>query len=834
MAERKIFNKRNDPEFKYVVRINPQLEKWRSLAAEWFKDQKRGRSVRRVAIDKFFLLYLHKLKLTMNPYSLLHRSYAAPSFWDVINPRNSCTNNYNNYASDFLDWILQTKLSVEDDYGRSVVPAEYRNPISRRYDRKLNHGETFRSPLPYRYIRELRGMLCQGPRFGDWKWAHNAVDNRTGRSDWFTVDRSLIDEGDQDCVWRKRKACGRELLEIWSPVRAVALYVKLMLPLRTHQVRMLDSGEADTWRHSNGRWDFNDGRLATGSEKRPYMRGVFHRSIDGGKTMTGFFINTNKTADINKDEKEKGYVIPWQLDELLYVLEKLRDWQGKYNPLKQPVKWTELAPKHNQHLPHRDDLEARGTACFLFRHAAAWNPKERALPLPDSLLNIMWHSLLGSLEKNCEKRGETLEDGSKIAFVCDVNRTSRKTYYPLHSLRVSLITAFALEGGVPFPILSKLIAGHSRLLMTLYYTKAGKAHVTEVMNGAEAALLETDKESYRRFLQNATYEQMETRFAVNNPAALFALSQQTAIPSAVFDDKGICPMGCGACDIGGDVIKDWKNGSNKTINAPVAGYPAEKNCVRCRFFLTGPAFLPGLVAHFNAVSYELTECAKRYVTFMDQVDDIEESRLRCEVNGHPFTRREELEKASKFCEQEAQKADKLVHDLRAMLKLIDRCVEILKSSTDEGVKLIPAGRVADIRYALKEVESEMHQLEVICENAVLYAETDASKATLRRSQILDSMLKINGRNPLLFTLTPEQQLHVGNHLMQLIKYRVGGLSAAVEVAEGKLLLTDLGLLDPACDLIERESGVRVIPMNAINSLSSAPQIELRGELHDAG
>ena len=55
MAERKIFNKRNDPEFKYVIRINPQLEKWRSLAAEWFKDQKRGRSVRRVAIDKFFL-----------------------------------------------------------------------------------------------------------------------------------------------------------------------------------------------------------------------------------------------------------------------------------------------------------------------------------------------------------------------------------------------------------------------------------------------------------------------------------------------------------------------------------------------------------------------------------------------------------------------------------------------------------------------------------------------------------------------------------------------------------------------------------------------------------
>ena len=38
------------------------------------------------------------------------------------------------------------------------------------------------------------------------------------------------------------------------------------------------------------------------------------------------------------------------------------------------------------------------------------------------------------------------------------------TLFPLHSLRVSLITALALEGLVPFPLLQKLV-GHSRLLM---------------------------------------------------------------------------------------------------------------------------------------------------------------------------------------------------------------------------------------------------------------------------------------------------------------------------------------------------------------------------------
>lgn len=59
--------------------------------------------------------------------------------------------------------------------------------------------------------------------------------------------------------------------------------------------------------------------------------------------------------------------------------------------------------------------------------------------------------------------------------------SDKTTYYPLHSLRVSLITAFALEGGVPMPVLSKCIAGHARLVMTLYYTKMGISYVTDTM-----------------------------------------------------------------------------------------------------------------------------------------------------------------------------------------------------------------------------------------------------------------------------------------------------------------------------------------------------------------
>ncbi len=357
----KRMKKNNDLEFNYVLQVNPELEMWRLLAAEWFKDRKTSRGVRMSSIDKFLLPYLNSLNLEMNPYTFLRRDYPAHSFWEHLGFNSNRAVHYNNYIHEFLAWILEEKISVEDDYGNKVVPAEYWNPVPKRSKSSIDSAETYRAPLPYRYIRDLRRMLCQGPNFRDWVWAQQAVDWVTsGGGDWFKVDTAAIDEKDPDCVWRKRTvpiyrrtAKGRiiegerELYEIWSPVRAMTLYIKLELPLRTSQVRMLDSGEADTWRYYKGAWGLNTSPLATGSEKRPYMKGVFHRSVDVKtlKIMTGFYINTNKTADINKSEKDKGYTIPWQNETVLYWLEKLRNWQEKYNPLLEPIPWTALGTK---------------------------------------------------------------------------------------------------------------------------------------------------------------------------------------------------------------------------------------------------------------------------------------------------------------------------------------------------------------------------------------------------------------------------------------------------------------------------------------------------------
>ena len=538
--------------------------------------------------------------------------------------------------------------------------------------------------------------------------------------------------------------------------------------------------------------------------------------------MTGLYINTNKTADILRSEQEKGYVIPWEHEKVLYWLEKLRNWQTRYNPIKTPTSWTELDHKHIGEIKSDQVLTDKGQNCFLFRDAAACkNLEDRKKPLFINNPERMWFRLLSELGKRCAARSETLDDGTPLEFVKTGSYTT--THYPLHTLRVSLITAYALEGGVPMPVLSKLIAGHARLIMTIYYVKAGVAHVSEIMENAEKRILEADQQSFRRFLSNATYDQIEASAAFNKADALTAITQKKSSAGMVVEDRGICPVGGSGCESGGESLNDAVADPRQKLYSPAPGYPHEKNCVRCRFFITGPAFLPGLQAHFNSVSYQLSECSSRYTALELSVRELEDFRQECDVKGSPFAKAAEQNKLYRLYEQEAQKADKLANDLNATLKLIDRCTKLLEKPARDGstsLKLVPTGQISDIKWALMESESDLHQLEVVCENAEVFLETDASKAVLRRSQILDAMLMMNKKPPVFLKLTENQQLRVGNELMALIKARTGSLKGAVELVEGGAKLQDLGLLNDAMSLLQ-SNDIQSLPASDLLEVDSS-------------
>lgn len=801
----------------WLLEYDSDLQQWSEYATEWIKTIVRDKSRALRALSNFFKKYVVPYNITRSVQEFISKGYDTKNFYNIIYAESgsqSCALNEARKTFAFIDWVIDEKFSVEDDLGNKLTPAEFKNPLTKYLPDSIKssqRNESDKNVLPYRYIKDLRNILCppNATCFKDLEFAQSAGDSNRAGGDWFIIDKSVIDKNDPDCVYRfreaskyeeKNKGLSGEVYEMWFPGTTVALLIKLLLPLRTYQVRMLDSGEMDTYKYVQsmrnvaGEWIKNDSNLSQGTERNSFERGVLRKFKD--KTtqleMTGFFINTNKTADINKEESDKGYDIPWQYEETQYWLAKLRDWQMKYNPISQPTKWTEITAKHLGFKKDLSILKQMGKTTFLFRNPTVIG--EEHLPIRELGLQPIWYKTLKKLEEQLKENASSEEERTLKFVQPDSYVTS---YYPLHSLRVSLITAYALEGGVPMPILSKAIAGHARLIMTLYYTKAGISYVTDTMNQAEKSILENDKKAFNRFIRDAKYEQLEASVATNDPIAYQAvIKAQKSGASIVISDKGICPKGCFECNSGGTYIND---DTDKITYGVVPGFP-EQNCVRCRWFVTGPAFLPGLVHHFNTIGYNMGETGKRVIKYQHYIEHLENEKYDCELNGTIFTKQHELLKYEQLYTQELQKNDKLANDYNATLRLIDKCKKIVEETySDNGLQLVTVGSISDIGISINNTEHELEQLQIICNGAELFPETDASKVVLQRSQIIDLTLKNNNKVPVMFSLTEEEQLIAGNQFMRLLISRAGTLKNAIPYAIGRKKLEEIGFKNEFID-----------------------------------
>jgi hypothetical protein len=517
------------------------------------------------------------------------------------------------------------------------------------------------------------------------------------------------------------------------------------------------------------------------------MRGVFHRAQ--GATDAGLFINTNKTADINKAENDKGYVIPWAHPTVLYWLVKLRDWQAKYNPVSAPVAWTELTSQHfGRTPPHPGVLAQRGTACFLFRDPCANSPD---LPVLSSAVELLWCRLLQRLQAVCAAGGETYDNGEPMVFVEPSKNSGPGTpAFPLHALRVSLISYLILDMGLDPVIVSKLIAGHSTIIMTLYYTKIGNLQMREVMERAEREFFEADQKNHRRFLQEGNFDQVSIAFAALSDDA-FNAGAGAPGPSMVFDDKGICPVGGMRCDDGGAKLIDRKG---ETVFGPVPGWPRTRNCTSCRFFLTGPAYLPGLMAHANATLERTHTSSGNFSDLEDRLRELQAEQQSCEEEGRPFLKGMDVEKLEQRHREAEEDASLLINDLNATWVLIQRSLTLLNERRQqEGISLVAAGTMEDIAIGFIETASEFHQLEVVCQNAEIHVNPEIRPAVYRRSQMIDLMLRFNRIPPILGHFDEKTQLQIGNAVMNLIKARTGSIQGSVPFAECQKKLSELGI-----------------------------------------
>lgn len=796
--------RKTDISLGWVERDYPQLAVWRTLAVDWLKGETSGVEDRLHALVAFFERYVVQLGLPLDPAEFLARNAILPDFYHTACPDSAQGIKYNNNIHAFLHFVLLREFSEAADDGHRVASPAFHNPVPRMSMSGLpRRDESVHSPLPYGYIDELRRMLATGPNFRDWQWAQSALGAEIGQKgsrapDWFEVTEDRIDRNDPDCVWRERPVKNGTRLEMWSPVRWVALLVKLILPLRTFQVRMLDSGEADTWRYAAGAWTLNSNLLAQGSARRPYQQGVFRRSnplADGETIPAVLYINTNKTADIATSGPEKGYALPWTSggpvnQDAFYWLEKLRNWQEKYNPVSHRTAWAEL---DGRHLKVKSDVQLAGypDTCFLFRMPEAVE-SERHLPMSDRPLFSGWFRLLEALERRLADRGETHRNGAPIRFLPPLEEQNRglTTLFPLHSLRVSLITALALEGQVPFPILQKLV-GHSRLLMTLYYTKPGAMHILDVLQGA-AERLEAGKEArVQNFLLDTAHEELLQKAICNSVPSLAA-----AVPlhPAARNPAGWMPMHHGLCLVGGNTSEVEGNGSvggcynggpmtakgNPTVNPKYGPVPGgSRNCTRCRWFVTEPHHLPALAAHFNTLAYHFDEARNVCLAREQELQTLKKEKVDAEDAGQPFARQDVYRQAERLWESAMKRFSDLAEDLVACWRLIERCKAALEGQQGDGTQLVTVGTVGDVQVAFEETESELLQLAGVCDSVEVYPDLEPGKAVFRRSQLLDSVLYRDDLPPVFMLLSEQEQLLAGNAFMRRLAQQMNPTNPAL-------------------------------------------------------
>ena len=468
-----------------------------------------------------------------------------------------------------------------------------------------------------------------------------------------------------------------------------------------------------------------------------------------------------------------------------------------------------------------------GSICFLFRDAAVCG-ENRHKPINDGKTEPLWFNLLETFEKQLFSQGKTLSNGQPLKLVCDYPESyksgKRSTLFPLHSLRVSLITAYALDGKVPLPVISKLLAGHSRLIMTIFYTKITPSIFNAKMIEAHQRIERSEGEAIKAFLQDAELSQIQEATAYNDGQSIEAVFTNKKTVGWVSMHHGLCLMGgntsqfsessgsVGGCWNGGEAIV--KQGNGGVIHGPVPhGNPA--NCVRCRWFITDSRYLFALVAHFNQLGYRAHQAANKAANLETELEKLRDQQFEAENNNIPFVKHQELLCLQRRFEIETTEADEYAKDWIATFNLIARIMDVeeLRQREDNADKFIAVGDDNSIRHSIQftETTSELLHLSLLCEDAEIYVDlTDSLSKTPvieKRSRHLNRILMKQGFEPLFMEMSEQQQLIAGNAFMRAMskmadpddklagyKKAVGYLESADYLIDNQLLKVGLNAL----------------------------------------
>ena len=677
-------------------------------------------------------------------------------------------------VNQFLDYVIDKYLTIEDEEtGEIVRVMDARNPFSLLLtDQSVTapqRSETTKPCLQYHFVKKVQTWIIpsKAKHFSDLKHIQKFD------ADWVKVERKNIDKNDPDCVFKQIN--GQYYL--WLPIDWLHTYALTKVPLRGRQIAYNDSGEADEYiadidELGRIKWIRNNSPFSKMTKKQSFIK----RMPDDG---IGMFVTTNKTSN-----NGVGYSIPWMPEDLAYWMVKLRKWQQKYNALQQPTSW-ELCERTSF---NEQQLKAKGINCFLFRAYQSIEPKNVGSALTPRLAAALYHIQPSNLTL------ATLEGNESTI-------THYSSKFTPHSMRVSLITAYVMEMGMPIEIVMKVV-GHSSVVMSIYYTKISHNDIKQKLEEGEKLALKSQAQATQKIIEQNKVEEIKNKLIGSNDDVLRALTNELPAGNYVFRDYGICPFAAARCEDGGELI-----GATQARAPAPSGYLGMQNCLRCRHFVTGPAFLGGLLSLTNEILLQSNIQSRKCHSLQEQISQIEEQlsefdrvEYLANLKGEKFdaNKRDACEEEQRRLEADyesaAKKLDMLLCDLQSAYGLIRRCQIIVNKENsdllDENSMSLITAQDSELNIELEEA-SYYQQLQEVCENATIYQSASAENAVLPRTQILDRMAIYNNIAPSLFMMDEEEQLKVGNELFKLLQNRLKTWGRIEQVVNCEVKLDEL-------------------------------------------
>ncbi|WP_098728754.1 gamma-mobile-trio integrase GmtZ [Acinetobacter baumannii] len=757
--------------------ISSEYHEWAIKIIEFMKVA-RGGGTKESHLCRFVRLYIERFDKSKSPYTfLIQKKFDVKPFRNILE----------NFGSDhmrrkliiavneFLDYIINNDLTIEDeDTGEIVRVDNARNPFTlllaqQNISSSSLRSETTKPCLQYHFVKKVQNWIIPTA-------AKNFRDlSHLQKFDayWVKINSNFIDPNDKDCVYKRID----DQYYLWCPIDWIHTYALTKVPLRGRQIAYNDSGEADKYiadlnEHNQIIWIENPSLFAGLTKEQSFIK----RMPNG---QLGMFTTTNKT-----NNNGLGYTVPWIPEDLAYWLIKLRKWQQRYNAIKAPSPWLDCQRTNLNELQRK----SKGVNCFLFRRFGDFEPAAVSNALTPRLATALYYIQPTNLNLS------TLEGNPATIG-------AYKSKYTPHSMRVSLITAYVIEMGMPIEIVMKIV-GHSSVIMSIYYCKLSQQDIRTRLEESEKIILKGEAEAIQHTIEQNKIEDIKNQLVGSNAELLQALNNDIPSGNYIFRDYGICPFAASRCQDGGELIQ-----SSSFYTPTPQGYLGIQNCIRCRHFITGPAFLGGLLAIANEIllqannqSDACSQLQKKVTVLNDEINKLEQEEYIANLKQQEFfgkTHRSKLETELRNFESEyeltAKKLDMLLCDIQAIYGHITRCHNLINSiplnpSTNE-LTLIKM-RDAELIIEMEEVH-HYQQLQEVCENAVIYKSCNADQAIYPRTQLIDRMAIFNEIMPSLFTLTKEQQLMAGNQIFKLLISRLKTWDKVQQVIDCHIKFTEL-------------------------------------------